>query len=346
MNKQIFLSLIVAAFVSCTKTIDFDDEGLANQVVVNSIISTDSFFSAHLSKSGSILSDRQPNPPTEGTMELYEDGVLIRQFSSQLGGFSATDIIPQAGKSYRMVITSNGKQIITETTIPLPADLISADTSTVKNEYGYKSTNYKIRIKDNQGDDFYRVIVMNESLVQMKDDGKKSWRYYYSKVPQWISSDDPVFKSVYNNFGNDLIDYGPNNDFYIFPDSYFQGKEYSVQFQIWPTGYGYYNTGYAGYDNNPNSPYKTIFNRQTVHIQKLSKDFYNYLKYLKLHNHYRDNPFAEPVPVYSNVQNGAGIFASFNNEAKFTFEKIYIPFSMDTIKVEEHDYGYNYGGGY
>jgi hypothetical protein len=45
----------------------------------------------------------------EGSMELFEDGTLIRQFPKQLGGFSATDIIPKPGKTYRMVITSEGK---------------------------------------------------------------------------------------------------------------------------------------------------------------------------------------------------------------------------------------------
>ncbi|MGE5395011.1 MAG: DUF4249 family protein, partial [Candidatus Saccharibacteria bacterium] len=86
----------------------------------------------------------------------------------------------------------------------------------------------------------------------------------------------------------------------------------------------------------------TIYNRFTLHVQRISKDLYNYLKYLELYDYYHENPIAEPVPVYSNVKNGAGIFAGFNDDAKYTFEKIYIPFSKDTIKIDNT----SNGGGY
>src|SRR5664280_1485227 len=143
MKKQIIISLTLVTILSCTKTLKFDDEGLANQVVVSSFISTESYFSSYITKSGSILEDRQNNLPVEGSMDLYEDGTLIRQFPSQLGGFSALDIIPQAGKTYRMVISSNGKTLEAETKIPYKTEVVSVDTLTLKNEFG-QWTNYKV----------------------------------------------------------------------------------------------------------------------------------------------------------------------------------------------------------
>lgn len=336
MKKHIFFSFIFVTLLSCTKTIDFDDEGLANQVVVNSIISTDSYFTSYITLSGSILIERQNNPPVEGKMDLYEDGTLIRQFPTQLGGFSATDIKPKAGKSYRIVVTSNGKTLEAETKIPNQAEVISVDTMTVKNEYGSNTINYKLRIKDPSGDDYYRIVIMNESLSSrtIVDSLKNEKIGYFMQNTQYsIISDDPVFKSVYNNFGDELIDYGPNNDYSIFPDDYFQGKEYTIQFQVSSSfGNYYYPNSYGG--NKP------IYVRNIIHVQKLSKDLYNYLKYLKLYNNYHDDPFSEPVPVYSNVSNGIGIFAGFNDDSRYTFEKIYIPYSIDTIKVEKGSYGY------
>ena len=346
MKKYILIILLIATIFSCTKTLDFDEGNSETQLVLNSVIWPDSVFAASISKSTSILFDRQVGQITGGTLDLYEDGALLTQITSPTGQFYASGIKPKAGKSYRVVVNSNGKQIEAETAIPNQAEVISIDTSSVKDEYGYRRINYKVKIKDPVGDDYYRIVVMNEQLTQVSsrdypEMNKITKKYYYSKTQYWINSDDPVFNSVYNNMGEDIIDMGPENDYNIFPDDYFKGKEYSVQFQMSPNGYGYYSPYSSVYDYNPNSPYKMIFERQTIHIQKLSKDLYNYLKYLKLYNHYHDNPFSEPVPVYSNVKNGTGIFAGFNDNAVSHFEKVYIPFSMDTIKVEEGSI-YNY----
>ncbi len=341
MKKYIIYSLLLVTLISCTKTLDFDDTGLANHVVVNSVISTDSYFNSYITKSSSILEDRQNNPAADGSMELYEDGNLIRQFPMQTGGFSDTDIFPKAGKTYRMVITSNGKTLEAETKMPNQAEVISIDTSSVKNEFGLW-TNYKVNMKDPSGEDYYRLVVMLESLsfYTSKDSLGNEKRHYMKGIYQQLfTSDDPVLKNLYNNFGQDVIDAGPSNDYEIFTDDYFQGKEYFLQFQI----YNGYSGGYGyGDPYSPGLSSGLIYQRYIIHVQKLSKELFNYLKYLKLYDFYHDNPFSEPVPVYSNVKNGIGIFAGFNDDTKFSFEKTYIPYSMDTIKVED---GYS-GGGY
>jgi hypothetical protein len=334
MKNYIVISLLLLVIVSCTKTIEFDDEGFANQLVVTSIISPGNHFQAYLTQSNSILEDQKPNPRAEGSLELYENGILIKEFSTQLGAFSDSLVDFKTGKTYRIVVNSRGKKLETETTIPEAAVLVSADTVSVKNEYGQREFIFKLTIKDVPGEDYYRIVVMKESLTAsdyITQENQKKTAYYLDRAQYSLQSDDPVFKSVYNNFGDDLINYGPNNDYFIFPDDYFQGKDYTLQFRTAQYGYFYYGYPYSGN--------RVIYDRYTIHLQHLSKDFYQYLKYLKLYEHYRDNPFAEPVPVYSNVKNGAGIFAGFNDDTKIEFEKIYIPFSMDTIKVEENSYG-------
>ncbi len=343
MKKIIYLSALLITFVSCTKTIDFDDEGYANQIVVNSTISTNSYFTSYITKSRSILTSNQNDAPVEGSMDLYEDGVLIRQFPKQLGAFSATDIIPKAGKTYRMVITSEGKTLETETILPNRVEVISVDTTSVKSENNLRNIIIKMKIKDPEGDDYYRIVYMRETISYLQDNNGVR-KYYKSYNQSGIASDDPVFKSVYNNFGDEIID-GPSNEYSIFPDDYFNGKEFSVRFRTNPSYYGNpSNPGYIDYGSGYGygSSYGTnqIYERNEIHVQKLSKDLYNYLKYLKLYNFYHDNPFAEPVPIYSNIKNGVGIFAGYNDEVKLEYEKKFIPFSMDTIKIEENGYTY------
>ena len=278
----------------------------------------------------------------DGSIELFENGTLLTQFSSTKGRFKAKEIKPKTGSSYRIVVTSNGKQIEAETTIPNKAEVVSVDTTKIiTDSYNSKQTQFNVKIKDQEGDDFYRIIVSNETLMlRYNVDGKGSDKYYLEKNQNPISSDDPVFNSLFNNFGGETMDMGPANDDYIFPDDYFKNKEYSIHFR--DNSYSFRNYFYRD-PINPSfyTGIKLIYERNTVHILKLSKELYNYMKYLRLYNYYHDDPFSEPVPVYSNIKNGIGIFAGFNDDAKITFEKKYVPFSMDTIKVEG---SYNYGG--
>ena len=344
MKKYILLILVVSSLLSCEKTLKFDDEGLANQLVLNSIISTNKDFTASLTKSRSILGNTNNSGGlmAEGSLDIYLNDELIRNLNSPTGYFTTSGINPKAGDSYRIVINSNGKQLEAITKIPNQSEVSSIDTSTVSNEFG-QWTNYKVNIKDPSGEDYYRLVLMTErmSFYTAKDSLGNDKRHYLVNTSQWLfGSDDPVFKSLYNNFGQDVIDAGPKNNYSIFTDDYFQGKEYSLKFWVFD---GYNGGGYGNSEpGNPNLTSGIIYKRDIIHVQKLSKELFNYLKYLNLYDFYHGNPFSEPVQVYSNVKNGIGIFAGLNDDARFTFEKVYRPFSMDTITVEE---GYS-GGGY
>jgi hypothetical protein len=335
MKKRFLFGFLFILLVSCTKTIDFDDEQHSNQVVVNGIIWPGEAFTLYLTQSGSILKDWQTNTPLEGTLDLYEEDRLIHPFPSQRGVFSAPDLSPKAGKSYRIVVTVDGRAVSAETRIPAQAEVISTDTTSLRNTDGSRTIHYQFKLKDGDGEDYYRIIVRNENLVQVSDVGDPARKYYLNETYYQIQSEDPVFKTVYNNSEGAVLNQGPGNDYFIFPDTYFQGKEYTLEFQV--------STYYIGSNEygDPGNPVagtqkKLIYDRNVVHVQRLSKELYHYLKYLKLYNHFHDNPFAEPVSVYSNVTNGAGIFAGFNDDTRFTYESVSIPYSMDTIQVEEN----------
>jgi len=344
MKKYILIIIAAWLLISCEKDLKFDDEGLANQLVLNSILSSNKDFSASLTKTRSILENSYKGGASmaDGTIEIYVNGDLVKSENSMAGNFNTSEIKPKAGDSYRIVINSNGKQLEAETTIPQKTEVISVDTTTILDQRNMKLLIYKATLKDLEADDYYRILITTESLIMNTNaDGKGTKKYYLNTSEKSISSDNPVFNSVYNNFGGDAFDTGPNNDYNIFPDDYFEGKNYAIQFHANNYGYGnvYYPVGGSGGYGYAYDAIKTIYERNVVHVQHLSKEMYTYLKYLKLYFHYHGDPFSEPVPVYSNIKNGIGIFAGFNDDAQFTFEKIYRPFSMDTITIENGNQG-------
>jgi hypothetical protein len=51
-------------------------------------------------------------------------------------------------------------------------------------------------------------------------------------------------------------------------------------------------------------------------VETLSKEFFLFSRSLEQQDLVQDNPFAEPVPVYSNVAGGLGIFGSAASSGK------------------------------
>ncbi len=322
------IAISTILFVSCTKVIDFEEADTEQQIVVNGILSPDSTFVVMLTKSRSILEEAKYQVVADAQVILFEDGTEIGQAYEDRGYYVIPTFTPQSGKSYRLNIKANGKELNAETAVPVPVEVTKTDTTTIENEWGGKTMELKVTFQDSPENDYYRIIVFREQLLSARNEHGATV-YYRFRQPDYINLDDPVFKSLYSNFEYGDVETGPDNDYAIFSDELINGKEYTLRFE-------------ANFSSS-NGNYGMIYEKYIVHFQKLSGDLFNHLKYVNLYDYYHDDPFSEPVPVYSNIKNGAGIFAGFNDDQKLVFEEIHQPYSMDTIQVEE---GYGYGGYY
>jgi hypothetical protein len=323
---KLYFSLLILAFVfnSCIKTIEFDDKTLANRLVFNAQITPSDLFTGTVRKSTSILSNASNPNVANGSVKLFENGNLQSEFTFQNGYFAKPQLSFKEGKTYRVEISADNQTISAETTIPEPAPVLQIDTISSRTTTGESTMQLTITFRDKlETKDYYRIVAHEDQTYQVTDqNGNK--REYVSPVDLQIIQDDAVFKSVYTNFSNDVVDLNPENSYNIFPDDYFEGKEYKLKFKTksYPGGGGYgYNPIY-GSGNQYGYP-ELISGKTTVYFQKISKDLYNYLKYLKLYDTYKDNPIAEPVPVYSNIKNGAGIFAGLTINVQLKWEKTY-----------------------
>ncbi len=137
----------------------------------------------------------------DGTVEVYENGKLLKDQYSPTGVFEFTDIRPKPGATYKMVAKSLSKQLEAETTIPGKAQVISIDTAIVTGQFLNKRLQVDVKVKDVPGDNYYRILVKKEDLVLNKNaDGKGTPKYYLYTMEDWFSSDSPVFNSLFNNY--------------------------------------------------------------------------------------------------------------------------------------------------
>ena len=64
---------------------------------------------------------------------------------------------------------------------------------------------------------------------------------------------------------------------------------------------------WTGIESGYEWSYKTLGVR--VYLHNISKSYYYYRTSLELYQSASGNPFAQPVQVYSNIENGFGVFA-------------------------------------
>jgi hypothetical protein len=153
---------------------------------------------------------------------------------------------------------------------------------------------FKIQFKDRpQEENYYQLTVEVERTHRNLATGQMTTRNY----PIHLESRDPAIDDE-------------NIDSYeglYFKDVLFEGRDVTLSLEglYWEIGRGSGN----------NNSLKLTFRLRTI-----SKDYYSYRTTSLLQNFISGDPFAQPVNVYSNVENGFGICSGYS-ETVFVYEE-------------------------
>jgi hypothetical protein len=209
------------------------------------------------------------------TVELYKNELLIATFKrASRAGFYITKLpskLRSDGATYRLKVSANGFETV-EAIQKMPT-LATIDTITYRPN---------VRLTDPREPLDY--VVRDEFGISFKDPaGEKS--YYTAQGFYQIKTGRDSFYQYMNLYSLDPI----SNDNFL-SDETFDGKP-----AVWRQhGYNF---------NNP-----TVSTRMRFYLISLSEAYYLYkLSLIRFYNA-QDNPFAEPVVLYTNVKNGYGLF--------------------------------------
>lgn len=282
----IFITLIFL-FTSCETVVDVDLPEFTPQLVVNSFFSPDTFFQVNVSRSVGILSTAGPRPVEDALVQLYKDDVPLETLNhTEDGWYTSLSRRPLSGARYKIVVSANGFQTVQASdTVPQAVPLLSATSQDTVGEWGQESKKITFEFSDPGGfENYYRLTLRYA-------DFSGETTYY---TPALFSSNDPALLSDIS------ADLGDSENFFsgnyaVFSDILFNGKTYKM-------------TVFVDYfRDEPNL---------TVVLSSISPDFYYYVLSDEKRQGSNDNPFAEPVQMHSNVQNGLGIFAGFASSRK------------------------------
>ncbi len=310
--KHLHYLLACFILISCELVLDIDRPDFEPSLVVNSIFSPDSTFIVSVSEDSYILDNVINVPVEDATITLYENeievGVMERLVNTTINGNLADnegvdfnfiglgnslyflETFPKVGAYYRVEVEAPGyRPVIASEMIPSQTPTLEVlGAEKVLDEWGAETLDISVLLSDNQGPDYYELILIM-SYVQPtweEDSLSQGERITYFVQP---SSEDLLFED--------------SDDRLVFTDDLFEGREYEINFSIYLP---YSEMVHQGVDFDPDYQIQ-------IEIRTTSETYYNYHRTVGLQSRVDGDPFSQPVQIFSNIENGFGIFAGYQS---------------------------------
>lgn len=299
-----FVAIGCLICVSCETVVEIPVPQFDPQLVVTSHFSPDSVWSVSLHRSLSVNARLDPSAQfvdVASVTILGDNGIAESLIHHGNGLYRSVDRRqPIAGIRYRLHVESpDGLEVRAASSAPLPPrithsslDLVAMDDSSSR----FPTNTYRLSIRFADPpieENFYRV-------------GLYSYRSTYSdgSAPDSAYRSATVYAPAFGWFCgfSDALDgssgyasVADTCDSFVVTDRLFDGEEYS-----W--------AGNIDLNVSPEMPHKE---RLLLVVSSLSRDYFEYQRTLM--DNIMTGPFVEPVPVYTNIEGGVGVFAGYSN---------------------------------
>jgi len=289
--KQLLTYLSIIFLSSCIKSIPLEIDASDPKIVVNALITEDQDIKVYISSTSSI-SDTNINEVSP-QIKLFEDNNFAANLEFNSEGFYTTDYTLSSSKQYKLEVTDSDLGICTAIdTIPekVPISVANFNMPVGFDEYGSPYYQAEIQFQDPpNAENYYEILIYEEQ--------------YNQYVSNYITSNASII-----NEGDQ--EYMPTSLF--FSDELFNGNTFEISIKFIGASQILINGEYAPVGN-----YYVI-------LRSISHVYYSYRKSWTRHAYNQTIPDdilgmffkGEPIDAYTNVTNGYGIFAGYNEDIK------------------------------
>jgi hypothetical protein len=274
-----FLTMLFA----CELIVDIEVPFDSPQITLNSFFNPDGVWKVNLTRNRHILNDRAAERINNALVIIHDEtGAIDTLIDTGNGIYQSDSGRPKIGITYSIeAIAENLQTVKAKSIIPAPVQIISAEVTETLADNQYENK-IKVKFRDPGAiKNFYQVFVDME--MEYYDYRTESINIQHSRVP--LESDDPAIQNQ-NSDGNYY-------DGFIFNDILFDGKEIELSFRS--IGFPLTRSGAL-----------------ILSLRSISEDYYKYKITSELQNNTSGDPFAQPVNVYNNIENGFGIFGGYS----------------------------------
>lgn len=293
-NSSFWISAFLLALflVGCETIIDYNLPEQEPKLAVNSFFTPDSVWEVHLSNSKSILDTQKISPVTNALVSVSApSGATIPLLHTNNGFYrSPSGQKPEGIGLYELTVSAPGYESVSSMgIIPSPVPIQSVDT-TVNVREGIPFITFRITFNDPPKEkNYYGFSLFFERVYTYQYDSL--WiDTIEERYPIYVYPEETSFVSTLTDTDNGVI----------FSDDLFDGRPYGYQFEISdPLAF-------------PN-PFETNLSvRFVLELRSLSEGYYQYQKSYREQQFTNFDPFAQPVQVYGNIENGFGVFTGYH----------------------------------
>ena len=304
--KNIIILIVSLLLFSCTKEVEIEIPQEKPKIVAYSTIVPFTLPSPKplgiKLRSSLHIFDNSQSKIDDAIVIYFENGVLkdSLKYIDSLDMYSISNNIsnyPIAGNTYSVQIQKSGYENITATT-KIPSKVVITDTAIVPISYidetGDCFSEIAVTFTDPVDEiNYYEIAV---SVIAFKYDSAK---YFYE-----LSTHDNIITS--ESYYPSLIRFDVDKPKYLlFNDKSINGKEYTLRVYYSPPQ-----------EEDAN---RYILNHSiSVHLRNVTEDYYKFKTSMMQHLYNKEEDIlygmGEPINIISNVNNGYGLFAGFNND--------------------------------
>lgn len=315
--KSIFCCLaLLFVLSSCEQVIEPDLPEHTPRLVLHAFFTADGIWTAYVGRSSGILESRplHERSVADASVELLAGDRVVEEmkFLEAARVYAFEDSTLEAGETYSLQVSAPGFATIRATDAiprPVPTSILSyrTDTSVRSGSETRREFSIELEIQDPPGEANYYQI----SMYQVST-GRGAWRYegILSTKDSAIIADNGADESPVE--GESFSGEAP-----YFKDTLFDGRTHELELTY--GGVSVLREDIARGEEVAEDGQEPSNLKTYLQVLYISAAYYEYLKTARLHDYTRDNPFAEPLSVYSNVENGYGIFAGYSSQ---TFELV------------------------
>lgn len=273
---------LLSVLWACEKEIVLKQEEVEPRIVVNSIFSANDTIWVQLSESRNVLFEGELPVITDAALQLTDgNGSVLGEFIHESdGNYYMPTVLPVAGNRYGIIASKAGlKSVSAFSAAPNLISVTSIDTVSFAD---VSEMEFTIKFSDDVTETNYYSISI------------ASYNGYPNELGEVVYYENNYFttKEFYVvNGGDDIGGDGTKYDSeFYFTDELLVGADISFKGRIY-------------YFSDSEEPRFFV-----VKVASLSEDLYKYKVTYANYLNTQGSPFAEPVRVYSNVENGFGIF--------------------------------------
>ncbi|MBK8490970.1 MAG: DUF4249 domain-containing protein [Saprospirales bacterium] len=296
----VLLGFSLSFFPACEREVDLNLGESNPEVVVLANFSDLDTLEVVVSKSRSVLDQGPMEAIPDAVVELYVDdffadrlGFVPSPIPQIPGYYYSTDVVPQAGERLRLTVDALGFDPVEgECTMPFPVEIDTGYTALrieiEELDLFYNQANITVDIKvldpSNISNYYHLNFYMQGFDFRIDTEGDTLKTAFYSLPLSIFSNDDAI----------PLVPYIDDRGV-LFTDDALEANHGKLSFH-----------GTFQYRRSDQ-----LLGDFLIELRATSPEYYLYHSSLARQYQASQDPFSEPVILYSNIDNGQGIFAAF-----------------------------------